>query len=144
MADDNRGGEPIRAPDESGNWSTIKQIAGALKVYLSSLLAGEDQFNNLIRTASAAPDYKVLVANAADQVCGAVGAAGDYLHDIQLSVTAAGTIVIKDGSTTIFTHNFTAAQAVPVTIPVARFSVTGAWRITTPLGITGHAGGSFS
>lgn len=91
-------------------------------------------------------DTVVIPASSVDLVMGVPGggAAGDYLDHVLLSVAAAGTVIIKDGATTKFTHAFTAAVAVPVDIEIHALSSTGAWKITTPVGVSGVGIGVFT
>lgn len=122
----------------------VEWVSGAAKVYLASLLSGEDQANGFIGVADAADEYKVLAANTADQVCGSVGGANDYLGTVLLSVGAAGTVTIKDNAVTVFTHAFGAAVATPVELRINKRSTSGAWKISTGASMTGMAGGRFS
>jgi len=131
-----------RAPGELGD---IERVSGALKTFDASLRAGENQNLGVQEVITGAVDYKILAANTADQICGAIGGVGDYLEDIVLSVAAAGTLTIKDGSTTLFTFVWAAAVATaPVTVSVRRRSLNGGWKISTGASMTGHAGGVFS
>jgi len=121
-------------------------LDGAQAVYLAGEIAGERATlgggNGQMSVVNANEDPKILVANTADQVVGSGGgAANDYLDHILLSVTAAATLVIKDGSTTLFTFAFGAAVATPISIPVRCLSQFGAWNITTGAGMTGLAFG---
>lgn len=139
MADDNRGGEPIRAPDEAGNWSTIKQIAGALKVHLNSLLAGEDQFLNGIAVFAAGSEYAAgsAASDAGNITLGALGAAGDLLTSLTIRLASVGgtcTTKILDGSAeleayTIVTQADNTTQTIIINGGLGLRSKNGGWRI---------------
>lgn len=72
-------------------------------------------------------DYERVEASQTDQAIGATGAQGDFLHKIILEATT-GTIIVKDGSTTVLT--IPAAQAIDVW-EVNLISKNGAWNVTT-------------
>ena len=89
--------------------------------------------------------YETVAASQTAQVLGTAGAAGDYLHRIVVTVTAAATSTVSviDGSTTILT--------VPANTAVGTYSLdlevaaaTGPWKVTTGAGATVLAVGLFS
>ena len=89
--------------------------------------------------------YETVAASQTAQVLGTAGAAGDYLHRIVVTVTAAATSTVSliDGSTTILT--------VPANTVVGTYSLeintaaaTGPWKVTTGAGATVLAVGLFS
>jgi len=86
------------------------------------------------------PCYETVAASQTDQVIGttAAGAAKDYLSHIiiQPGTTGAGTVTVKDGSTTIFTFTTgTLADLRPIIIPIGLKAATG-WKITTGANVT--------
>jgi hypothetical protein len=92
-------------------------------------------------------DYEAVAASATDQICGDLGAVGDYLSHIviQPTTTAAGTVTVKDGSTVIFTFTTgTLSNLSPITVPFNVNSSTGAWKITTGLNVAVLAFGDFT
>ncbi len=118
---------------------------GARLVYLTSLMAGENQTLNVQETINGANEYETVAAAQTDQVLGSVGAAGDYLDSLLLTVGAGTAITVKDGATTIFTFTFSAAVTTgPVEIPIRCKSVSGAWKVTTGASMTALAKGLFS
>jgi len=78
------------------------------------------------------------------------GATGDYLQGITVfpSSTAAGTIAIKDGSTTVATYAGGGTTALltltPFYIPIGAFSRNGAWSAVVGSNVAGIAFGKFS
>lgn len=131
----------------TGDVSHRRRVAGvgdAMKVHLSSRIAGEDFNNDYLATGDADDEYKLLIAATADQVCGSVGAVGDYLGAILLNVGAAGTLVVKDSSTAIFTFAFAGAITTPLLVRINKRSVLGGWKVSTGTSMTGFAGGRFS
>ena len=83
-----------------------------------------------------ADTYNTIAASQTTQALtgGSGGATGDYLsHCVILpTTTAAGTVIIYDNSTAIFTFTTgTLSNLVPFTIPVGAVSVSGAWKVTT-------------
>ena len=83
-----------------------------------------------------ADTYNTVAASQTTQALtgGSGGTTGDYLSHcvIQPITTAAGTVIIYDNSTAIFTFTAgTLSNLVPFTIPVGAVSVSGAWKVTT-------------
>jgi len=123
----------------------VKGTDGAAHVYMASLLAGENQSLGVVETINGGGEYETVAAGQTDQVLGAVGAAGDYLDSLLLTVGAATAITVKDNATTIFTFTFGAAVTTgPVEIPIRCKSVSGAWKVTTGASMTALAKGVFS
>ena len=123
----------------------VKGTSGAAHVYMTTLLAGENQTLGVIETINGGGEYETVAAGQTDQVLGAVGAAGDYLDSLLLTVGAATAITVKDNATTIFTFTFGAAVTTgPVEIPIRCKSVSGAWKVTTGASMTALAKGLFS
>lgn len=91
-------------------------------------------------------DYEAVAASQTDQVLGPVGASGDVLERLIVSVATAatGTVSIKDGG----------GSAIPITAantPIGVYSVqigarstAGAWKVTTGAGATVLAVGRFT
>jgi hypothetical protein len=88
--------------------------------------------------------YKTVAAGATDQVIGRK--VGDFLSHIviQPTTTAAGTVVVKDNSTTIFT--FTAGTLADLSPRTVAFGIStfGSITITTGTNVAVLAVGSFS
>jgi len=123
----------------------VKGTDGAAHVYMTTLLAGENQTLSVIETINGGGEYETVAAAQTDQVLGSVGAAGDYLDSLLLTVGAATAITVKDNATTIFTFTFGAAVTTgPVEIPIRCKSVSGAWKVTTGASMTALAKGLFS
>jgi outer membrane murein-binding lipoprotein Lpp len=94
-------------------------------------------------------EYETVAASQTDQVLGATGATGDRLSGllIQPGTTSPGTVVLKDGSTTIYTFPGGAssvATLIPFTVPVGLKSVSGAWKVTTGANVTVIGIGDFT
>lgn len=95
-----------------------------------------------------ADTYNTVAASQTAQALtgGSGGATGDYLSHcvIQPTTTAAGTFIIYDNSTAIFTFTTgTLSNLVPFTIPVGAVSVSGAWKVTTGANETATCVGKF-
>ena len=89
--------------------------------------------------------YEAVAASQTNQVLGATGATGDYLHRLVMAVATAATSTVSviDGSTTIL--------SIPANTPIGVYdvdievaAVTGPWKITTGAGVTVLAVGIFS
>ncbi|CAN5190799.1 hypothetical protein BH10PSE6_BH10PSE6_16780 [soil metagenome] len=94
-------------------------------------------------------DYEAVAAGQTDQIMGATGAIGDYLTGVtvQPGTTSPGTIVIKDGNTTVFTFPGGASSVsnlIPFFIPIYGNSVSGAWKVTTGANVTALGSGNFT
>lgn len=92
--------------------------------------------------------YVTVAASQTSQVLqSSTGATGDYLSHcvIQPTTTAAGTVIVYDNSTAIFTFTTgTLSNLVPFTIPVGAVSRSGAWKVTTGANETATCVGKFS
>lgn len=117
-------------------------------VSIESLFYGEDQDLDVLRVISGGVQYETVAANVtAPQVMGAVGAAGDYLHQLICVVTTAtaAQVQIKDGTGTAITIlPATVGSVGTIVIPVGLKSTVGAWQITTGTGVAVIACGLFS
>jgi hypothetical protein len=93
-------------------------------------------------------EYETVAASQTDQVLGNVGAIGDRLETLIISVVTAATstVSIKDGSGSSITLLTGAATVVPGVYPVnlGIYSTVGAWSVTTGAGATVLAIGRFS
>lgn len=83
--------------------------------------------------------YVPCPANAATTLQEREGALGDEIDWIWMDA-GAGNVVLRDGGTIVRTF---AGQAAERFIPLNLRSRVGAWSITTPVGITATAAGSF-
>lgn len=101
--------------------------------------------NNLFQTAGM--EYETVAASQTDQVIGATGGTGDYLHSLVISVNtvATATVSIKDGSTSIpiLTGSATLVPGV-FSLPLGLYSTSGSWKVTTGAGATVIAVGNFT
>lgn len=116
----------------------VEWTGGAMKVYVASLAAGENQTLN-VQEQIPANEYLSGslsgVTSGTAFTLGTVGAAGDYLDEIVIradgTTTMSGYIIITDGSTTIDAlKTAVPADNASVTIPVKAKSKNGAWKIT--------------
>ena len=91
--------------------------------------------------------YETIAAGQTDQILGGRGAVADYLERVIIFVTisASGTVTIKDNATTwgVFPNSIAGGAGVYV-IPVGCHSANGAWKITTGAGSTAVAVGKFT
>jgi hypothetical protein len=90
--------------------------------------------------------YEMVAASTTDQPLGPTGLIGDYLHSILAVPTSGtpGTIIVKDGSTTVMTITL-AASADPRCIPIeAKSKNAGGWIITTAAAVGAFCTGNFT
>lgn len=91
--------------------------------------------------------YETVAASQTTQMLGTVGAAGDYLSHLIVTVNASGAtavVAIKDGDLTAYPIG-PAAPAIGVyCIPIQAVSASGGWQITTLAGATVLAVGVFT
>lgn len=91
--------------------------------------------------------YETVAASQTDQVLGPTGAAGDYLDKIVIVpvTTGAGTVSIKDGSTsiTIFVSG-TLADLSTIVIPLGMYSTASGWKVTTGTNVSVIGIGQFT
>lgn len=92
-------------------------------------------------------DYELVAASQTTQTIGPVGAAGDILERVIIvpETTGAGTVAIKDGSTTainIFVAG-TLSDLKPHIVYLGMRSSSGAWQITTGANVHVIAVGRF-
>ena len=90
-------------------------------------------------------DYEAVAASQTDQVLGPVGAAGDILEKLIVSVATAATstVSIKDGSGSAIVITAANTPIGVYTVLIGARSTTGAWKVTTGAGATVLAVGQF-
>ena len=91
-------------------------------------------------------DYEAVAASQTDQVMGPVGAAGDILERLIVSVATAatGTVSIKDGTGSAIVITAANTPIGVYTVLLGARSTGGAWKITTGAGATAIAIGKFT
>jgi len=89
--------------------------------------------------------YETVAASQTAQMLGGLGAAGDYLHRIIVTVntTATSTVTLVDGVTSIALMPASTPAGV-YSIDVNAASKTTGWKVTTGAGVTAIAVGIFS
>ena len=130
----------------SGGCTVVACLKGLYAGIASSIPAGANAIGTIIPYART---YNTIAASQTTQALtgGGGGATGDYLSHcvIQPTTTAAGTVIIYDNSTAIFTFTTgTLSNLVPFTIPVGAVSVSGAWKVTTGANETATCVGKFT
>jgi hypothetical protein len=93
-------------------------------------------------------EYETVAAGQTDQVLGATGGAGDYLHSLICVVATAATsaVSIKDGAgsaISVLPDNVGGGIGT-YTVPLGLASADGAWKITTGAGVSVVAAGRFT
>lgn len=94
-------------------------------------------------------EYKTVAASASEEPLGATGNRGDHLVHliIQPSTIAPGSVVLKDGETTVYTYPGSADYPVglpPFHVLLDLDSISGAWNITTGANVSVLASGDFT
>lgn len=91
-------------------------------------------------------DYEAVAASQTNQVLGAVGARGDIIERLILSVTtsATSTVSIKDGADTAIVVVPNNVPVGVVVVEIGALSRTGAWQVTTGAGVSVLAVGHFT
>lgn len=95
-------------------------------------------------------NYKTVAASQTDAVCGATGAAGDFLSHILIvpASTSPGAVSVKDGSgsaITVFAGGTNSVLSLtPFAVPLQWLSAAGAWKITTGASVSVVAAGKFT
>jgi hypothetical protein len=115
---------------------------------LSELITGENQSLGALEVIDGVGEYETVAASQTDQVLGATGAAGDYLHRLicVVSTAANSQVQIKDGSAaavTILPANVGGGIGTYV-IPVGLKATGAGWGVTTGSGVTVIAVGAFT
>jgi len=116
-------------------------------VYIPDKLPGEDSTNLVVRTERQMA-YKAIAASQSDSVLGTVGAEGDLLESLVITVGTAATaaVSIKDGSGSsipILPNSPGGGLGVYV-VPLSILALTGPWKVTTGAGSTVVATGRFT
>lgn len=127
---------PANDTASSGLNGRLQRIAQRLTSLIALLPAslGKKAPSASLSVTEAGYEYETVAAGATNQVLGATGAAGDYLHAliIQPATTAAGTVTLKDNTTVIFTFTTgTLSDLKPIVVPLGINSVNGTWNVTT-------------
>ena len=109
----------------------LNNTAGAAAVYLQTLLAGEDQTNDVIKVESQF-GYEVVDwgAISADEIIGSTGAIGDLLQRLTITEAPAGANVnLYDGTVAggDLVMTIAASTAVGTTFELGCVSVNGGW-----------------
>ena len=92
-----------------------------------------------------ATDYETVAVSQTDQVLGPVGAAGDVLEKLIVSVATAATstVSIKDGSGSAIVITAANTPIGVYSVLIGARSTGGAWKVTTGAGATVLAVGQF-
>lgn len=92
--------------------------------------------------------YETVAVSQTDQVLGVVGAAGDYLERLVITVATAATaaVSIKDGTGSAISimPNSPGGGIGVYVVDIGAVSTNGAWKVTTGAGSTVLAVGRFS
>lgn len=90
--------------------------------------------------------YETVAASQTDQVIGSVGATGDLLERLVVSVATAatGTCSIKDGSGSSIVITAANTPIGVYSVQIGARSSGGAWKVTTGAGATAIAVGKFT
>lgn len=91
-------------------------------------------------------DYEFVAVSQSDQVLGPVGAKGDVLEKLIVTVTssATGTVSLKDGDGTARAITSANTPIGVYTVELSERSTAGAWKVTTGAGASVHAVGRFT
>lgn len=91
-------------------------------------------------------DYETVAASQTDQVIGPVGAAGDILERLVVSVATSltGTVSIKDGAGSAIVITAANTPIGVYSVIIGARSTAGAWKVTTGAGATVVAIGKFT
>ena len=100
---------------------------------------------NYMATYPYATDYETVAASQTDQVLGPVGATGDILEKLIVSVATAATstVSIKDGSGSAIVITAANTPIGVYSVNIGARSTGGAWKVTTGAGATVLAVGQF-
>lgn len=133
----------------------VDQLEGytdTLEALIGSTNTKLDTLNTAVASTTPSPIImsltpKAVAVSQTDFVLGVTGAAGDSLEGIiiQPTGTTVGSVIIKDGSTTLYTYpgGTVGADLRPIVIPLGAVCAT-AWKITTPSNATVLALGKFT
>lgn len=139
---------PASDTASSGANGRLQRIAQRLTSLIAQIPAtlGQKTMPNSLSVAPASLDYEAVAASVTDSIMGATGATGDYLSHIVIQPTtlAAGTVIVKDNTTVIFTFTSgTLTSLAPITVPFGALCTT-AWKITTGANVAVLAFGKFT
>lgn len=130
-------------------WTTVVASGGAAQVSVQGM-PGADQTNDIVVVEQGQFSYDFVDVGMTDQVLGSLGAAGDLIHTLVCTVSAAATsqVQLKDGSggtaRTLLPNNVGGGVGV-YTIPLNVVSANaGGWRVSTGTGVTVFAVGRFT
>jgi hypothetical protein len=121
--------------DENGNveeliggvWTQTKS-AGATNANLATTISGEDQTNDLI-VVEQRYAYHAMAASEDDKLGDGNGAAGDFLHTLQIWCPNTAVVSLYDGTTLLFQWSgATDFEYISVTIDAVCETY---WRVTT-------------
>lgn len=112
----------------------------AADVNHATLMAGEDQANDVIVVEEGQYPYQLIAASSTAAPLGSTGAAGDLLSAVIVKANT-GTITILDGATTVLV--IPASTAVGTRFIINAVAATG-WKITTPASTEAIAVGRFT
>lgn len=131
--------------------STQQDVLTAMQQNLTATnqLVTAAQDTSPVAVKMAQDEYETVAASATDQVLGATGAIGDYLAGIIIvpGTTSPGNVIIKDGSTTVFTFAGGASSVsnlVPFYVAIGAKCVGAGFKVTTGTNVTVFADGDFT
>lgn len=124
--------------------------AAALPLPAGAATAAKQDAATAAIDALRSPDYEAVAANAAGQVLGAAGAAGDLLTSLLIvpATTSPGAVSIRDGAGAAIVVFAGGANSVstlhPFAAPLGALSAAGAWSVNTGANVSVVAVGNFS
>jgi hypothetical protein len=124
-------------------------VTGSIAVTGGATSAKQDTTNTLLGVLANGTEYEAVAASQTDQILGATGAIGDYLSHliIQPGTTSPGNVILKDGSTTIYTFPGGASSVAtldPITLPLGVYCTGAGWKVTTGANVTVVGAGNFT
>ena len=126
----------------------LESTGNSLHVHQTNGLDFVDAANNVAVVEQGQFAYETVAASQTDQVLGATGAAGDFLHKLILVVATAATAAtsIKDGagSAIAVLPNSPGGGVGVYVIEFNIVSATGAWSVTTGAGVSAIGIGRFT
>lgn len=131
----------------TGNKAGVKVTEGAAHSRITSA-PFVDSANGVAVVEQGQFDYETVAASQTDQVLGATGAAGDFLHRIVIVVATAATAAtsIKDGAGSAISliPNSPGGGVGVYDIELNMVSASGAWSVTTGAGASAICIGRFT
>lgn len=126
----------------------VKATSNAIHVAIATLQAGDDETNNVKVVEQGQFGYETVAVSQTDQVLGATGATGDFLHKLIITVATAatGAVSIKDGAGSAISilPNSPGGGIGVYEVEFNAVSSAGAWKVTTGAGSTVLAIGRFT